>query len=211
MSAWVCKHCKNTFEKEVFPTTSAKANHSRWCKENPKRELYRKKNSNAVQAMNQKRMQDGVAKNQYSKARLLGLPKPVYNRVGNFLGKKHTDVTKQKLREKALSSPHRRVKRKSIEYKGILLDSTWELELAKRLDSLGIAWQRPEPLRWVDKEGCWHHYFPDFYLPNEDLYLDPKNPIVVIAQNEKLQCLMEQYKNIRILESLEECKNFVPD
>jgi len=31
---WKCKHCHNEF---VFETTSQKANHSRWCESNPKR------------------------------------------------------------------------------------------------------------------------------------------------------------------------------
>ena len=31
---WTCKHCKFVFN---FNTTSEKANHSRWCKDNPKR------------------------------------------------------------------------------------------------------------------------------------------------------------------------------
>lgn len=30
---WKCKHCNKTFD---FKTTSEKANHSRWCDENPK-------------------------------------------------------------------------------------------------------------------------------------------------------------------------------
>lgn len=31
---WKCKHCKNNFD---FNTTSEKANHTRWCEANPKR------------------------------------------------------------------------------------------------------------------------------------------------------------------------------
>ncbi len=31
---WKCKHCNNEFE---FDNTSSKANHSRWCEANPKR------------------------------------------------------------------------------------------------------------------------------------------------------------------------------
>jgi len=31
---WTCKHCNEEFD---FKTTSEKANHSRWCKSNPKR------------------------------------------------------------------------------------------------------------------------------------------------------------------------------
>lgn len=32
---WTCKHCKNNFE---FDSLSDKANHSRWCEKNPKKE-----------------------------------------------------------------------------------------------------------------------------------------------------------------------------
>ena len=61
-------------------------------------------------------------------------------------------------------------------YKGITLDSSWELELAKRLDDLNIKWNRPDPLKWKDSNGLEHNYFPDFYLVDHNLYLDPKNP-----------------------------------
>lgn len=36
---WNCKHCKKNFR---YTTISEKANHSRWCAENPKRKLYTK-------------------------------------------------------------------------------------------------------------------------------------------------------------------------
>jgi hypothetical protein len=108
----------------------------------------------------------------------------------------------------ALESAHRRLKKNTIVYKGVLLDSSWELELAKRLDFLGISWIRPSPLKWVDGHGKSHNYFPDFYLPAFDLYLDPKNRFALIVQKEKLVKLKKQYKNIKILTSIEECKNF---
>ena len=95
-----------------------------------------------------------------------------------------------------------------IEYNGVMLDSTWELELAKRLDSLGIDWIRPEPIKWIDGENVEHNYFADFYLKNYDIYLDPKNPYAIKAQKEKLKYLLTQHKNIIIIETLEECKNF---
>ena len=112
---------------------------------------------------------------------------------------KLTDEQKEKLRQIALNSPHRRLKKKTFKYKGILLDSTWELELAQLLDSLDIKWLRPTPIKWVDNNNVLHNYFPDFYLPDYDVYLDPKNPYAAVVQSAKLNCLKEQYKNIIFL------------
>lgn len=109
------------------------------------------------------------------------------------IGKTHTDETKQILREKALASDHRRLKKGVVEYKGVLLDSSWELELAKRLDEQNIRWVRPAPLKWVDDSGVTRNYFPDFYLLDHDIFLDPKNPHAIKVQSKKLVCLKNQF------------------
>ena len=126
----------------------------------------------------------------------------------HFTGKHHSQETKDVISKRGRESNHRRLKKYRILYKDIWLDSTWELALAQRLDELGIAWIRPEPLRWVDSDGNNHNYFPDFYLPQFDLYLDPKNPMAIETQKEKLTILMKQYPNIMILYSLEECQQY---
>ena len=95
-----------------------------------------------------------------------------------------------------------------IEYNGVWLDSTWEFELAKRLDELKVKWVRPNPIPWVDEKGVTHNYFPDFYLPDFNLFLDPKNPHAVNVQKKKLACILTQYSNIVIIKSLEECSNY---
>jgi hypothetical protein len=95
-----------------------------------------------------------------------------------------------------------------INYNGIWLDSTWEFELAKRLDSLNIKWIRPDPIRWFDEDGVAHNYFPDFYLPDYNLFLDPKNTHAFKVQEKKIKTLLTQHKNIVIITSLEECQNF---
>lgn len=82
------------------------------------------------------------------------------------------------------------------------------MELAKRLDELEIDWIRPEPLEWFDSDGKRHNYFPDFYLPQFNLFLDPKNPMAVKTQKEKLEMLAHQHPNVKILYSLEECLKF---
>ena len=112
---------------------------------------------------------------------------------------KHSAKTIEKLRQIALASPHRRLKKKTYKYKGVILDSTWELKLAKLLDSLNIKWIRPEPIKWADAKGNIHHYFPDFYLPKYDLFLDPKNPYAQKVQKEKIDIILKRNSNIIIM------------
>lgn len=215
MNISVCKHCKEEFDISDKPK-GWMANHSRWCSQNPKRLEYveRLKNNDGisnVEIMNAARKKSG-ASNQYTKAKLEGREIPESPMKGKKVPlpkrKPHTKETKQLLREKALASPHRRLKKWVVEYKGILLDSNWELELAKRLDEIKVKWIRPNPIPWVDEEGVIHNYFPDFYLPDHDLFLDPKNPQAIKVQKKKLDCLLTQYQNVVIIESLEKCKQY---
>jgi len=125
-------------------------------------------------------------------------------------GRTHSEATRQQLREKALASAHRRLKKGMVSYRGMMFDSSWEVALAKRLDQLGVEWCRPEPVPWLDEQGVAHHYFPDFYLPKFDVYLDPKNPQALRVQKAKVQCLLNQYPNIVILRTLEACRSYTP-
>jgi hypothetical protein len=133
-----------------------------------------------------------------------------YDYIEFTKGRPHTTETKEKLRKLALNSNHRRLKKNTIIYNGVLLDSTWELVLAKRLDYLGIKWNRPEPLKWKDESGITHNYFPDFYLEEYNLYLDPKNPHAFRVQKKKLDLLMKTYNNIVIIKTLQECQTYSP-
>lgn len=90
-----------------------------------------------------------------------------------------------------------------------MLDSSWEEALAKRLDSLSIDWIRPDPINWIDDEGKSHNYFPDFYLTQHEMYLDPKNDIVYNMSLKKTKKIREILPNLRILRSLEECEKFL--
>ena len=133
----------------------------------------------------------------------------------SFRGKHHTEETKQHLREKALASPHRRLVRSIRQYikkdgTVVNLDSSWEEALAIRLDEIDVIWIRPGAVKWIDNNGVEHNYFPDFYLPDFDLYLDPKNPYAIKAQQSKIKCLAEQIKNLVIITGLDGCKNYSP-
>lgn len=199
-----CKYCDKSFDIEM--TANERANHSRWCEQNPKRDEYKKTNSDCSQM----RTAEAMAKKIVSlkKAHADGKYDESHAKRKGKPGTPHSEETKRHLREKALASPHRRLRRKRIEYNGIWLDSTWEYELAKRLDELKVKWVRPNPIPWVDEKGVTHNYFPDFYLPDFNLFLDPKNPHAVNVQKKKLACILTQYSNIVIIKSLEECSNY---
>jgi hypothetical protein len=200
-----CKHCKVTFDIEGQPK-GWMANHSRWCLSNPKREQYN------IQLINARSAKKRFG-NQYTKAKKEEKPIPTSPHAGKpstFKGKTHSAEVKEQIRQKALASSHRRLKKSTIKYNEVILDSSWELALAKRLDDLKIKWIRPQPIQWVDDQGIKHHYFADFYLVDYNLYIDPKNPFAVKVQKEKLAILKKVLTNLIILETLSECKNFTP-
>lgn len=114
---------------------------------------------------------------------------------------------KQKLREIAferhLGGWHTS---KTIEYNGTSLDSTYEFEVAKTLDENQVKWERPTYFIWEDTNGIKHRYYPDFYLPEYDVYLDPKNDYLInnktkkfgITDVEKI-AIVQQQNGIRII------------
>lgn len=67
----------------------------------------------------------------------------------------------------------------SIKYKGISLGSTYELIVAEELDKYNIEWSRPKPIPYIDSKGISHKYYPDFYLPKYNKFLDPKNDYLI--------------------------------
>lgn len=70
--------------------------------------------------------------------------------------------------------------------KKVLLESSWEVELAEFLEENKIIWIRPKFIKWVDSKGIVRRYFPDFYLPQFNLYIDPKNPYCMETGKEKI-------------------------
>lgn len=69
----------------------------------------------------------------------------------------------------------------------VTLQSSYELECSKILDRLNIKWIRPKSLKYDGKR-----YFPDFYLPECNLYLDPKNDYLAKQDAKKIACVREQ-------------------
>lgn len=92
---------------------------------------------------------------------------------------------------------HERRKRNSVKihthvYNGVRMDSKWEVTVAQWLDQQSVEWVRPSYLDWKDETGKARKYFPDFYLPTLDVYLDPKNPFLVKTSQDKFKAISSQ-------------------
>jgi len=202
----ICKHCQID-TSEMNPKVAA--NHVRWCEKNPKRLEYNKDLSKAREALvgidvwNKGLTKETDQRVKVSSQTLKGkydLGELTPTNKGVLMSKEQKD----KISKTQLNNKYQRVCKSTIEYNCkdgsiIKMDSSWEVTMAESLDKNNINWERPSPLPWTDDKGVKHNYFPDFYVPEWDVFLDPKNDWVIKTQAPKLKCLSEQYNNIFIL------------
>lgn len=59
--------------------------------------------------------------------------------------------------------------------------------MAISFDENNVKWIRPEPLIWIDDKNVSHRYYADFYLPDYDVYLDPKNDYLIKVDFDKIE------------------------
>ena len=214
-----CRYCSKSFHGM---SPSETGNHSRWCVNNPKHQIYKEQISgstsklrNGITKESRILQAEGIKKahaaGKYKGASIKGAETRRKNGNNN-----HTEQTKELIREKALKSKHRRLVRSIRKYVRkdgtvVMLDSSWEEALAVRLDSINIKWVRPDtPIPYIGLDGRTHNYFPDFYLPDQDVFLDPKNPHALAVQKNKIDIIKKILNNLIIIETLDGCKNFGP-
>jgi hypothetical protein len=64
----------------------------------------------------------------------------------------------------------------------------FDLTVAKVLDRDGVRWVKPKTrFGWTDDAGKVHNYSPDLYLPEFNVYLDPKNSYCCRIHAEKIK------------------------
>lgn len=81
----------------------------------------------------------------------------------------------------------------------VFLESSWEKKLAEDLDKNNIQWIRPKNnFKWKDKDGKIKRYYPDFYIPELNLYIDPKNPYLAKLDKYKINYVIKKY-NLNLL------------
>ena len=92
----------------------------------------------------------------------------------------------------------------------VLMDSTWEVAMAERLDHLKITWDRREDMKlpYLSKNGRKRNYIPDFYLPEYDIYIEVKGYWTDAAKHKMNSVQDINPVKIVILESLEEINKF---
>lgn len=79
----------------------------------------------------------------------------------------------------------------------LYVQSSYEYKCAEILDELNILWKRPKALKYILKNRE-KNYYPDFYLTEYDIYLDPKNDFLITKDEEKIK-QVEKQNNVRIL------------
>lgn len=87
----------------------------------------------------------------------------------------------------------------------VTLQSSFELKCSDILNDLNIKWVRPKALIYDGKK-----YFADFYLPELNIWLDPKNNYKAKLDAEKI-AKVKQQNNIKLYVVLEHqlTKNFI--
>lgn len=107
--------------------------------------------------------------------------------------------------------------RKNIKYfnkftnEEVILESSWEKQIAEYLDIKNIKWNRPKAIQWIDNNKN-RLYYPDFYLNDYDIYLDPKNPYCMTLDKIKMDIVSKSinivYGDISIiLKSIDDLKS----
>lgn len=93
------------------------------------------------------------------------------------------------------------------------MKSSWEIEFAKELEKRGIEYlYEAEGFAYADLEGGAHYYWPDFYLPILDLFVEIKG-----FMDDKSQHKIEEFrrnhedKKLIIIQSLDEMKGVLDD
>ena len=90
----------------------------------------------------------------------------------------------------------------------VYLQSSYEIRFAELLEEMNIQWSRPPPLLWVDRNGKYHRYYPDFKVG--DIYIDTKNSYLASKDAEKIKLVAEQNSvNLQIVLNEQISKEFI--
>lgn len=102
-------------------------------------------------------------------------------------GKTHSQETKEKLSRHAKKNGFGGVAQsRRIKYNDRTLGSSYELKVAISLDENNIQWDTCKRFIYTDPSGKRRTYTPDIYLPEYDVYLDPKNDFLINNINPSL-------------------------
>lgn len=169
-----CQYCGKTCKNR-----NSLCNHERLCKENPNKQAtnltkYFTKGHEAWNKGKTKETDNRVAIN--AENLRLYYKYNSSNRIGIPLSQEHKNKISKTILEKSCSGEwHTSLARKMhFNYNGIDLHGTWEVAYATYLDEHNIKWERCKKRFSYHYEGKLHYYTPDFYLIDEDVYVEVK-------------------------------------
>lgn len=124
----------------------------------------------------------------------------------SFKGRHHSKETREKISKRRAEQvvneflPKEWVhikwyKVKNLKGEEFSVRGTWEVNVAKRLNNLGIYWIKAKPIAY--KSDIIRHYTPDFYLPLTNEYIEVKGRYTD-ADKLKMKLVVEQHPGIRI-------------
>jgi len=95
----------------------------------------------------------------------------------------------------------------------IMMDSTWEVMMADKLNELDVKWERDPnmKLEYKTRGGRKRNYIPDFYLPDFDIYIEVKGYWTDAAKHKMKDIIKRNPGKICILESLAEIGSLTKD
>lgn len=203
-----CEFCN-----KLCKNTNSLTQHSIRCKSNPNRIIVKSFFADNQEKVIERRRELGYT-NKYTKAKALGLPKPIISQeTRELLSKRssehrHSEATKEKISNSMRLAVEKypdsysannvcgRVKVQT--YKGNNFHGNWEVLVAKWFDNNGISWLRDiKPIEYIWKDKI-HLYFPDFYLPEYDLYVEVKG-----YETERDRCKWKVLDNLLIIKKKE--------
>lgn len=117
---------------------------------------------------------------------------------GSYVAIKNTDDwrTRTSIRQSTRNSGGRC---KWFEYKGVNLQGTWELSIAKKLDELNVKWQKVTiPWSYIDDNGKLRRYTPDLFLEEYNIFLEIKG-YWWGDDKRKMELVIDQHKDKNVV------------
>lgn len=192
MTLFICQYCNRQ-------TTNAGANksHENRCKNNPSpidfSEKRKKFYSNRIP------WNKGLSKETDNRIESHALTLQEKYKSGKLIAYRVSETERQNRSIRAKKTglggyrPH---PNKGQYYKDTWFDSNWEVKVAKSLDKHNIVWERPKfGFIWTEMGN---KYYPDFYLPDYDVYLDPKNEFLQKKDKIKID-QAQRLNNIKVI------------
>ena len=172
------------FCNKVCKNLKSVTNHERLCKSNPNRQETTFEKYGQIKGFNDKGRKPwnkGLTKELDERVCKNGRSLRVYyqSHCGSFTGRTHTDDVKKILSKKASISNLTKFDRPSGRgkrgyYKGTYCQSSWELAYVIYCLDFSINFVRNNKYFPYEYEGTVHNYFPDFYHPDTDTYVEIK-------------------------------------